>query len=233
MLDLQTDGVHRIRAVVKNKEGFTHIYKTAYDARISPDSQRDTLAPIISAIGMNLSDTFGPAKDKLNIVIEGMSDYIYLSTMAKVLEIDTERHVILPAVGASNCINICSILHGWGCRYIAVFDYDAAGVKTGGEYLRKNMMYQYKKQYCYLADVSQEDVDQKTYMHSSYLIEDVVTKEEINRYCAETNTSTTIGKPLKAKLMSNAIESGSYQVGEECKSNFEALFNRLFSYFDK
>ena len=233
MLDLQTDGVHRIRAVVKNKEGFTRIYKTAYDARISPDSQRDTLAPIISAIGMNLSDTFGPAKDKLNIVIEGMSDYIYLSTMAKVLEIDTERYVILPAVGASNCINICSILHGWGCRYIAVFDYDAAGVKTGGEYLRKNMMYQYKKQYCYLADVSQEDVDQKTYMHSSYLIEDVVTKEEINRYCAETNTSTTIGKPLMAKLMSNAIESGSYQVGEECKSNFEALFNRLFSYFDK
>lgn len=233
MLDLQTDGVHRIRAVVKNKEGFTHIYKTAYDARISPDSQRDTLAPIISAIGMNLSDTFGPAKDKLNIVIEGMSDYIYLSIMAKVLEIDTERYVILPAVGASNCINICSILHGWGCRYIAVFDYDAAGVKTGGEYLRKNMMYQYKKQYCYLADVSQEDVDQKTYMHSSYLIEDVVTKEEINRYCAETNTSTTIGKPLMAKLMSNAIESGSYQVGEECKSNFEAFFNRLFSYFDK
>lgn len=78
MLDLQTDGVHRIRAVVKNSEGYTYIYKTAYDARISPDSQQDTLAPIINAIGMNLNDTFGPAKDKLNIVTEGMSDYIYL-----------------------------------------------------------------------------------------------------------------------------------------------------------
>ena len=233
MLDLQTDGVHRIRAVVKNTEGFTYIYKTAYDARISPDSQQDTLAPIISAIGMNLNDTFGPAKDKLNIVTEGMSDYIYLCTMAKVLGIDTERYAILPSVGASNCINICSILHGWGCRYIAVFDYDAAGVKTGGEYLRKDMMFEYKGQYCYLADVSQEDVDKKTYKDSPYMIEDVVTREEINRYCAETNTSSTIGKPLMAKLMSNAIESGSYQVGKECKSNFEALFNRIFSYFDK
>ena len=65
------------------------------------------------------------------------------------------------------------------------------------------------------------------------MIEDVVTREEINRYCAETNTSSTIGKPLMAKLMSNAIESGAYQVGKECKSNFEALFNRVFSYFDK
>ena len=233
MLDLQTDGVHRIRAVVKNSEGYTYIYKSAYDARISPDSQQDTLAPIISAIGMNLNDTFGPAKDKLNIVTEGMSDYIYLCTMAKVLGIDTERYAILPSVGASNCINICSILHGWGCRYIAVFDYDTAGVRTGGEYLRKDMMFEYKAQYCYLADVSQEDVEKKTYKDSPYMIEDVVTREEINRYCAETNTSSTIGKPLMAKLMSNAIESGGYQVGKECKSNFEALFNRIFSYFDK
>ncbi len=233
MLDLQTDGVHRIRAVVKNTEGFTYIYKTAYDARISPDSQQDTLAPIISAIGMNLNDTFGPAKDKLNIVTEGMSDYIYLCTMAKVLGIDTERYAILPSVGASNCINICSILHGWGCRFIAVFDYDTAGVKTGGEYLRKDMMFEYKGQYCYLANVSQEDVDKKTYKDSPYMIEDVVTREEISRYCTETNTSSTIGKPLMAKLMSNSIESGTYRVGEECKSNFEALFNRIFSYFDK
>lgn len=230
MLDLQSDGVHRIRAVVKNTEGFTYIYKTAYDARISPDSQQDTLAPIISAIGMNLNDTFGPAKDKLNIVTEGMSDYIYLCTMAKVLGIDMERYAILPSVGASNCINICSILHGWGCRYIAVFDYDTAGVQTGGEYLRKDMMFEYNRQYCYLADVTQGDVDQKTYKDSPYMIEDVVTREEIDRYCSETGTSSTIGKPLMAKLMSNAIESGVYQVGKECKSNFETLFNRICSY---
>lgn len=232
MLDLKTGGVHRIRAVVKNEEGFTYIYKTAYDSRISPNSQQDTLAPIIGAIGMNLNDTFGPAKDKLNIVTEGMSDYIYLCTMAKILRIDTEKYAILPSVGASNCVNICSILHGWGCRYIAVFDYDKAGVTTGGEHMRKEMMFEYKKQYCYLTDVSQEDVEKKTYRDSPYMIEDVVTREEIEKFCAETNTSNTIGKPLMAKLISNAIESQSYQIGEECKSNFKALFDRIFSYFN-
>lgn len=94
MLDLENDGVHRIRAVVKNTDGFTYIYKTAYDAQIAPETQKDTLAPIINAIGMNLSDTFGPAKDKINIVTEGMSDYIYLCTMAKVLDIDTNKYAI-------------------------------------------------------------------------------------------------------------------------------------------
>lgn len=232
MLDLEAEGVHRIRAAIKNAEGFTYIYKTAYDSRIAPESQQDTLAPIISAIGMNLNDTFGPAKDKINIVTEGMSDYIYLCAMAKELHID-EKYAILPSVGASNCINICSILHGWGCQYIAVFDYDNAGVQTGGEYLRNEMMCDYNCHYCYLADVSQDEVNQKTYKTAPCMIEDVVTREEIDKFCTETGTSNTIGKPLLAKLMSNAVEAGTYQLGEECKSNFSALFDRILSYCSK
>ena len=91
----------------------------------------------------------------------------------------------------------------------------------------------YKRQYCYLADVSQEDVEHKTYKTSPCMIEDVVTREEIDRYCTETNTSNSIGKTLMAKLMSNAIESGSYQLGENSKCNFQMLFRRIFSYFEE
>ena len=231
MLDLESEGIHRIRAVVKDVSGYSRVYKTAYDSRIAPESQQDTLAPIISAIGMNLNDTFGPAKEKINIVTEGMSDYIFLCTMAKVLNIDTEKYAIIPSVGASNCIHICSILHGWGCQYIALFDYDRAGVEDGGEFLRKNMFFEYKSQYCYMKDVTQEEVNQKTYKDASYMIEDVVTRDEIKKYCEETETSNSIGKTLMAKLMSNAVESGEYLLGEQCKTNFRELFNRIFSYF--
>ncbi len=133
MLNIEDDGIHRIRAVDKDFEGYTHIYKTAYDARLSPQNQQDTLAPIISAIGMTLKDTFGPAKDKLNIVTEGVSDYIYLQTMAKILEIDMNKINIIPSFGVSNCLNICNILYGWNCSFIAVFDYDKEGVECGGE----------------------------------------------------------------------------------------------------
>ena len=231
MLDLEKDGVHRIRAVVKDAEGFSRVYKTAYDARIIPECQKETLAPIISALGMNLNDTFGPAKDKFNIVTEGMSDYIFLCTMAKVLDVDTSKYAIIPSVGVTNCINICSILHAWGCRYIALFDYDKEGVEKGGEFLRNDMMFEYKRQYCYVKEVCQADIDRKTYKTDTFMIEDVITREEIDGYCEQMGTSKEIGKPLMAKLMCNAIEEGKYCVGERCKSNFIQLFERIFACF--
>ena len=230
MLNLEAEGVHRIRAVVKSTDGFTYIYKTAYDSRIAPESQQDTLAPIIAAIGMNLQDTYGPALNKINIVTEGMSDYIYLCTMANALCIDKNKYAIIPAVGASNCVKICAILHGWGCQYIALFDYDKAGVESGGEYLRKEMLFEYKKQYCYLADVDLSEIEKRSYISKPYLIEDMVTKEEIEKFCNETETPKDIGKPLIAKLISNAIEAGNYILSENCLNNFKLLFERIFSY---
>ena len=231
MLETEDGGITRIRAVVKDTEGYTRIYKTAYDARIAPDSQKDTLAPLISALGMNLNDTFGPANNKINIVIEGMSDYIYISLMMSILKVKMENYSIIPSVGASNCVNICSILHGWGCNYIAVFDYDKAGVETGGEYMHKNLFFELGKQYFYLADVTQDDIDSKTYNspNKKCVIEDLVTQNEINRFCSLTNTSSTLSKSLIAKIMAESVISGSYELGDDCKNNFAQLFNRILN----
>lgn len=65
------------------------------------------------------------------------------------------------------------------------------------------------------------------------MIEDVVTQEEIERFCNENNISKGIGKPLMAKLMSNAVEMSNYQIGQQCKDNFEILFRRILSYFNE
>lgn len=177
---------------------------------------------------MSLNDTFGPAKDKLNIVVEGMSDYIYLTTMAKVLKIN-KPFIIIPAVGASNCVHIGSILHGWGCPYIVVFDYDNEGVRNG-EALRQKMEFELNNQYCYVANVTLDEIDHKTYKKNQKMIEDLVTQEEIDRFYRETNTLDSLGKVLIAKLMCTAIENGNYQVGEECKENFRELFDRILEF---
>lgn len=226
MLDLE-DGVHRIRAVTKTAEGYTNIYKTAYDSRIAPETQQDTLAPLISALGMNLNDTFGPSKDKLNIVTEGMSDYIYICMMAKALCLDVNKYSIIPSVGASNCVNICAILHGWGCRYMAVFDYDKAGVESGGEILHRDMLCELGKQYCYLKNVTEEDLENRTYSDDGCVIEDLITREEISRFCDSTSTSHSLGKPLTAKLIANAVDNGSFKLSQECIDNFKNLFDRI------
>ena len=230
MLNTEMEGVHRIRAVVKNADGYSYIYKTAYDAKIAPESQQDTLTPIIAALGMNLQDTFGPALNKINIVTEGMSDYIYLCTMAKQLGINLDRFAIIPSVGATNCVNICAILHGWGCKYIALFDFDKKGVESGGEYLHDEMFFELGKQYCYVREVTLEEIAQKVYKTDEYEIEDVVQRSEIIRFCEEAGISTTLGKPLTAKLLCTAIENDSFVLSDQSIENFQTLFKRIENY---
>ena len=99
--------------------------------------------------------------------------------------------------------------------------------------MRKNFQFDYKRQYCYLKDVVESDIDSKKYRDNPYMIEDVITRQEINRYYEETETSNKIGKTLTAKLMSNSVENGTYQLSEECRQNFQVLFNRIFSYFEE
>lgn len=226
MLDMENDGIHRIRAVVKNDDENTYIYKTAYDSRITPDSQNDTLTPIIRALGMNLLDTFGPAKDKLNVITEGSSDYIYITLMAKQLGIDLSKVAFIPSQGATNCVNIAMILHGWGCRYVALFDYDKEGVEEGGEQIRKTFGSKIGENFQYIVDVKQEDVDAYTYKQSPKMVEDLMVRSEISRFCSEHKISK-VGKPLTAKLLSNAVENGSFTLNETTKTNFMAVFRRL------
>ena len=232
MLNMRDDGIHRIRAIDKDPQGYTHIFKTAYDARLSPQNQQDTIAPIISAIGMSLQDTFGPAKDKLNIVTEGVSDYIYLQTMAKIIEIDMNKINIIPSVGASNCLNICNILCGWNCPFIAIFDYDKEGVECGGEKMRKNFLYEMGKQYIYLKNINQESVKTKEYKQSPYMIEDLVGRNILDDFIEQkglTKNVATENKTLLSKLFCNALEDGTYSVNDECKGRFMDLFSRILS----
>ena len=229
MLDTKEDGIYRIRAVDKDSTGNTHVFKTAYDSRLSSDSKEDTLTPIASAIGMNFYDTFGPAKDKLNIVIEGVSDYIYIHCMAKLLGYDLSSYSLIPSVGAPNCVNICAILHGWGCPFIAVFDYDNAGVNSGGEILSKEFLFDLNVNYCYVIPVTQDDIRNKTYVSNPCMIEDIVTREELVRFEEKFPNARDVGKTLKAKLFSTAVENGEYNPGEQCKNNFKALIDRLLA----
>ncbi len=227
MLDMENDGIHRIRAVVKYGDENTYIYKTAYDSKIAPDSQNDTLTPIIRALGMNLLDTFGPAKDKLNIITEGMSDYIYITLMAKQLEIDLSKVAFIPSQGATNCVNIAMILHGWGCKYIALFDYDKEGVEEGGEQIRKTFDSNIGENFQYIVNVKQQDVDSYTYKQFPKMIEDLITHSEIERFCHDFGVLKTTSKSLTAKILSNAVENGSFTLNEESKKNFIGLFTRL------
>ena len=221
MLDTANSGTERIRATVKDESGITKIYRTAYHPDIAYEE-------IKRQAECALWQKYGDKKnEKFNVVTEGISDCVYLLCIGKKLGIDLSKYAFIPVVGASNLINVCTILHGWGCNYMALFDYDTEGAEAG-EHLRKEMLFELGKQYLFVCDVKQEDIDNKTYK-TAYMIEDAVTREEIERFCREASLSPSIDKTLKAKLMCNAIEDGSYIIGDVTRENFKALFNRILA----
>lgn len=208
MLDVSHD-LHKMRAVVKDGLGYTKIYKTVYDSKIYSNGQKSTLAPVVNALGASLNTTFGPAANKLNVVLEGVSDYIYLSTMSRFLKIGNEELNFIPSTGATNSELLCEILEGWGCPYIALFDFDETGVKSGDE-LNKELLWEYKRQYCFIEDASNKAIHNQEYKTNKKVIEDVITQTEISRCCLECGISDSIGKPLKAKLVCDAIVDGRF-----------------------
>lgn len=229
MLDVSHD-LHKMRAVVKDGLGYTKIYKTVYDPNIYPEGQKATLVPVINALGASLSTTFGPATNKLNVVLEGVSDYIYLSTMSKYLKIGEEELNFIPSTGATNSKLLCEILQGWKCPCIALFDYDEAGVNSG-ESLNKELLWEYKRQYCYIVDVSVEDIRSLTYKTNRKVIEDIITQTELNRCCMQYGIDENIGKTLKAKLVCEAISDGRFTPNKTAQGNFKELLGRLVSYY--
>lgn len=61
------------------------------------------------------------------------------------------------------------------------------------------------------------------------MIEDVVTRKEIERFCAERDCAD-MDKTLTAKMMCNAIDAEGFIISQNGINNFRALFDRILSY---
>lgn len=99
----------------------------------------DTLTPIITAIGLDI--TKGLAfPNKKNIIIEGVSDYFYIQGMLDYLK-RKEKYsfpddlVFIPCVGNTNVGNVASLLHGYGFNYKILLD-RKGGQKTKNALIR-------------------------------------------------------------------------------------------------
>lgn len=114
-----------VRAIEKDENGNTKIFKNAYNQKLSSRSKMETLSPLLKAIGADLKFNIGPSSIN-NIITEGISDYMYVQAMIKYLKIDRPPNII-PSAGASNISRVASILMGWGCDFKVLLDYDKAG----------------------------------------------------------------------------------------------------------
>ena len=77
-------------------------------------------------MGLNLNYNIGPAFNRKNLIVEGISDYFYLHAYYKIKGVE-EIPNIIPSTGGDNIPAIASILFGWNCDFNILLDQDDKG----------------------------------------------------------------------------------------------------------
>jgi len=202
---IQTDKLHRVRLIERSRNG-TKIKE------VTAKADKETLTPILTAIGEDLS--VGIRTDKKNsVVLEGFSDYLYLSAFKKLLD---EGHDInfIPATGGDTPVYIGSILFGWGLDPIFVLDNDSAGRKVKKK-LRKKL------------SIPEKNIILIPH-NGTGAIENLFSEKDCKSLI--TRPDNSFGKVLLAKKFLNEVEKGKIKksnLSDETKQNFIHLFHGL------
>ena len=123
------DDLYRTRIIIKDELGNSNIGNRYYSLPHKMGSKKETITPILNAIGMNMGYSFSAMDNKkINIVTEGISDYNYLKAVLIQKQYKKEYNII-PSSGVDNIHNIISILIGWGYKFKILIDQDKEGRK--------------------------------------------------------------------------------------------------------
>ena len=213
-----------LRSITKTEnDGFSFIQNSLYSSTYSHHNSLDTLSPIAAALGMDIRLTPGLSPQKLNVIVEGITDQIYLQAMIKKLDFDDSKFHIIPSTGAENIKHLCSILLGWGFRFVALFDYDNEGKKCCKE-LEKELRLRYMSGFMMLKKISAAEYDalQKIDADSAVVIESLISEEDRRNYGIQDHVIDA-QKKINAVRFADAISKD----GQITKETVESFLNVL------
>ena len=218
---IDTEDIINVRAIEKDENGVTHIFNNAYDNKFNSSSKRETLTPLLKAIGADIKYNLGPRLDKVNIVTEGITDYMYFTAMLDYLGVEEEqRPYILPSVGAGNVNALVSILIGWGCNYKVVLDYDKAGVIECNKLIDSlNLRLNHEVFFINCKDKPLE----KEYIRNPEFVESLISEEDKNKL----SVRYEVNKTMAAKEFYDKVIDKEIILSEKTINNFRRLFVNL------
>ena len=222
-----------LRSITKTEnDGFSFIQNSLYSSAYSQQNALDTLSPIAAALGMDIRLTPGLSSQKLNVIVEGITDQIYLQAMIKKLNFDDRKFHIIPSTGAKNVKHLCSILLGWGFRFIALFDYDNEGKKCCKE-LEKELRLSYLLGFMMLKNISAAEYNalQKIDNDSSIVIESLLSEEDRINYGIQAHVKD-VQKKINAVRFADAISKNG-QLTKETEENFLNVLQAIESYANR
>ena len=217
---LESDKLSRIRLVYRTDKNGTKV-----ENKVHALADKETLTPILTAIGLELSDGIGHVDKVKNVVVEGPSDLYYLQAFCRLLDSSDINFVF--GGGSGNMPIVGTILNGWGGRVIYLYDNDQ-GKKDGSKNLRKNWL------------VPKELI--VSVLDSRGSIEDLFTGEDFRRYVLNDENRSyqssnseyvkrrKLDKVLLAKQFLELVEQDdSVKLSPGSRKNITALFKKLDS----
>lgn len=129
---LEADKLNRVRLIHRANETGTQI-----ENKVHALADKETLTPILTAIGLELSAGISAVDRVNNVIVEGPSDVFYLNAFKKILTKNSVNFIF--GGGAGNMPFVGTILHGWGGKVVYLYDNDQ-GKKDGEKNLKDNWL---------------------------------------------------------------------------------------------
>ena len=219
---IDAEHLDRVRLVLKDDRKGTWI-----ENKIHKDADAETLTPIITAIGLDLANSFSIAGKK-NVLLEGISDYYFLQALRSYTEASSANFI--PSTGATNIHQLVSLLIGWDLPYLAVFDNDKEGRNAATKLKGKLPVEKNRIVFIY------EEKDFST--------EDLFTHDDFNEFVLdeETNENKEVKNSefMKANKLDKVLLSKKFfEKAKDSKSKIELSestvdsFKKVFKKIDK
>lgn len=215
---LEADKLNQIRLIHRTKKAGTKI-----ENKVHALADKETLTPIMTAIGLELNAGI-TALDKVNnVVVEGASDLYYLNAFKKILSKDSVNFIF--GGGAGNMPVVGTILHGWGGKVIYLYDNDQ-GKKDGEKNLKDNWLVAKDLVLAVLNTAgSVEDIFSPTNFQEFVLSDTSKTYTESN---SEYVKKSKLDKVLLAKKFLETCQNGtSINLDTTTKDNLTKLFENI------
>ena len=221
---LDRNELHRIRLVLKPD---TQHQGTIIENKIHARADKETLTPILTAIGLGLNDGIQNIGLEKNVVVEGPSDYYYLQALKTLLDIEDFNFIY--GGGAGNMGHVGTILMGWGAKVIYLYDNDK-GKSDGSKNLRRRWL------------VRSELI--LSIMKKKGSIEDLFSRQDFKKYILRDASAVVTGanseyikqnkleKVLLAKKFITLVHNDSIELTKETMERAQDLFEKIKAAFD-
>lgn len=210
---IDTRKLYQIRAI-ENKNGHTVTHNVVHGDKIKGSSKKETLSPLLLAIGMSLNANLGIDPNRINVITEGVTDAIYLNAMASYLK--QSQFAFIASIGAGNTPLLASILSGWGESYKILLDGDEQGKTVFRTLSNKYDMGDHT--------IRLDDILKKV---SNPTIESLITKQDFDNCGIDcTFLNDTSNKKIVAQTFANYVYDEK-SLSRQTEENFYSLFQSL------